>query len=278
MYCYHCKKEISNESKFCPYCGNKVETMNTGKDKEEKLLFISKGWPEKKKKMMMACAVILCVCGGVILLLTSELYGSLRTTFSVIGTLAILGGAAAFIGTKYMSNRYDTFNNGIFAIYSEHIEGADANTHKTFSVRYEDILEIGKTTIFANPILQIETRRVTYTVLTNELDNAYHIIEAKLDELERIPGTASKSGARMMRCRECGHEIGQSADVCPFCGARTRYGSREKKKNMTLITICIAMVFIVLGVVFLLSDNLIAGLGLLAGGFTGIFMSIRDAK
>jgi len=35
----------------------------------------------------------------------------------------------------------------------------------------------------------------------------------------------------LIKCSECGKEISSNAEVCPSCGALTRYGKRFRKKQ-----------------------------------------------
>jgi len=35
----------------------------------------------------------------------------------------------------------------------------------------------------------------------------------------------------LIECQECGKEISDKADACPKCGAPTKFGQKEKKKE-----------------------------------------------
>lgn len=67
----------------------------------------------------------------------------------------------------------------------------------------------------------------------------------------------------MIKCRECGKEISDRAEICPCCGAKTRYGieiSEQSRKNS----------YFFLNIVFLLAGGTMAYMG-----FTSIYDGMR---
>ena len=50
----------------------------------------------------------------------------------------------------------------------------------------------------------------------------------------------------MIKCRECGKEISNTAEKCPHCGCKTRYGKEQedKKGNGTMLYIGIGAIII----------------------------------
>lgn len=62
----------------------------------------------------------------------------------------------------------------------------------------------------------------------------------------------------LIRCRECGREISSTAEMCPQCGARTRYGrtvAESKQVSSTATTyIVIASIVSIIGVILIISS------------------------
>ncbi len=50
----------------------------------------------------------------------------------------------------------------------------------------------------------------------------------------------------LIKCKECGKEISTMADVCPHCGATTRYGKtlKDSKNNNNMLYIGLAVALV----------------------------------
>ena len=108
-------------------------------------------------------------------------YASGRGLFVVIGLFACVAGMIVSTTAKndYTSEAY-------LKIYENHIEGKQLNPRKEFSISIADVYSV-KTVDFAmNEFLVIKTAREQYTVLVSDPQKAQGIINAKLDELEKI--------------------------------------------------------------------------------------------
>lgn len=57
----------------------------------------------------------------------------------------------------------------------------------------------------------------------------------------------------MIKCRECGREISDSAAVCPHCGRKTRSGIRAEGEKANSTMFFIALAVLVLGGIMLMS-------------------------
>lgn len=82
----------------------------------------------------------------------------------------------------------------------------------------------------------------------------------------------------MIRCRECGNEISEYAEKCPNCGVKTRYGKSQEEKKANGKMLLVYLTVIVFGVYLLSQGTIPFGVGLLAGGITGIVLSLRNVN
>lgn len=57
----------------------------------------------------------------------------------------------------------------------------------------------------------------------------------------------------MIKCRECGAEISSRAEMCPHCGAKTRFGIQEGEKKEISMTQIILLIVSLIGTVLFFS-------------------------
>ncbi len=57
----------------------------------------------------------------------------------------------------------------------------------------------------------------------------------------------------MIKCRECGKEISSRAEVCPNCGAKTRYGVQSSEGKVAGWILIIGIILGLLGIFLLFS-------------------------
>lgn len=280
MFCRNCGANISDGAAFCGSCGSPQGKSNTGrsvyenKTVNEDLLFQSIGAPKKRKQWLMVSGIILIVAGGLLLVITlAYLYGKAKMTFSIFGIASILFGIMVLIVIKF-----DFTNKCEFKIYSGHVEGIQTFPRKQFSLSYQEILSVRKESLFGNDLLFLETRDTTYSALTNQVNEAYAIISHKLDNLERdVIDTVNGQNEERLKCRECGHPISKSAEVCPNCGAKTRYGDLVKKKEANKWELYIELILFGVGI-FIVSSNLELGLALIVGAIVGLVCTLRKVN
>lgn len=48
----------------------------------------------------------------------------------------------------------------------------------------------------------------------------------------------------LITCHECGHEISDTAKVCPSCGCKTLHSKTTKRKRMRVAIICFFLIFV----------------------------------
>ncbi|MGN0398995.1 MAG: zinc ribbon domain-containing protein [Blautia sp.] len=175
-------------------------------------------------------------------------------------------------------NKFDFANKSELRIYSGHVEGAQVSPRRSFSLTYQEILSIRKESMFGNDFLFLETRAATYSVLTNQVNDAYEIISHKLDELEKVVViTPNGKNEEILKCRECGYPISKSTEVCPHCGAKTRYGDHLKKKEANKWEIYIELIFLGAGV-FIVFSNFQIGVALIVGAIVGLFYTLKKVN
>lgn len=136
----------------------------------EQLLFQSEGNPAKRKKGVNFCAGVLVICGAVLILLFLAAGGYIKPLLWMGLIVIALGAVFYFIGAS------DSGNKAKLYIYEQHVEGVQASPYKTFNLRYQSIDDVQKLKMFSNEMLLLQSKRETYTVLTNDVDTAYRII------------------------------------------------------------------------------------------------------
>lgn len=82
----------------------------------------------------------------------------------------------------------------------------------------------------------------------------------------------------MIKCRECGNEISEYAEKCPNCGVKTRYGKTEEEKKLNGKMLLVYLLVVIIGVYLLSQRNIPLGVGLIAGGITGIVLAMCNAN
>lgn len=150
----------------------------------EELLFESKGSPRKRQRLMMALCVVVMVGGLVLIMGSLALPARARGKIAITGAAALLAGLLMFALGKYVF--WDSEEDARLAVYSDHIEGAEVSPYREFSVSYQDIMRVEKLSSLSIEMLQIQTEKKVYTVLVNDPERAYDLINEKLDELEKI--------------------------------------------------------------------------------------------
>lgn len=141
----------------------------------EELIFKSEGNPPKRKQMMDLCSRTIIVCGVILCCLGMMVWGELRSFCFIAG--AVFAGAGIIM---HLVNSNSSANKAKLYLYEKHIEGVQISPYKEFSVLYTDITEIQKVVFFSNPMLLIQSGKDVYTVLTNDVENAYKIVCDKI--------------------------------------------------------------------------------------------------
>ena len=82
----------------------------------------------------------------------------------------------------------------------------------------------------------------------------------------------------LIKCKECGKEISDTAERCPNCGCVTKHGQEQKEGKNFLVLYAIDFLEISVGAFLLMKGNLSFGLMLLALGVIGVFSTNKQAK
>ena len=117
MFCSKCGKEVASGAKFCPACGNKLESKSdpvqpslaqrssTPKEKAveekgaQKVLYTSKGYPERYYKRSRVTSLLSIVAGVALMILSQAHYHSSAMSIYSGGQLVhsgTLGGGSMF--------------------------------------------------------------------------------------------------------------------------------------------------------------------------------------
>lgn len=82
----------------------------------------------------------------------------------------------------------------------------------------------------------------------------------------------------LIKCKECGKEISETAERCPSCGCVTNHGEEQKNAKMFLLLYVVDFLELGAGVFFLLKGDWIAGAVWLAIGGIGVFSTNKQTK
>ncbi len=143
----------------------------------DNLLFESKGAPAKRKKTIRNCSIGAIICGILLLLICQKIAEGL----ALWGAIAIIAG---IIGLIFCNN--DFADKSYLQIYDDRVTGRQLSPDSVFELKYDQIYNVKKANLISNEFLVIEGKTESYSVLVNDLDAAYRIINNKLDELEKI--------------------------------------------------------------------------------------------
>lgn len=170
MKCKFCGQKLPASSKFCFQCGKQQPFDEQVEMKSERLLFKSEGNPVKRMKVLYICSVILIVC-GIILMICAYQLG--RRTQNIMW----MGIGAIVLGVLFLAvTSFNSANKARLYIFDNHIEGVQVTPLKTFYLKYEDIRDIQKNSVFGCDMITFRDSRDTYVVFTNELNIAYNIL------------------------------------------------------------------------------------------------------
>lgn len=149
------------------------------------LLFNSEGTPRKRQAALKTCAKAEIICGAVALLLAvaagNYMPDSVASLFLVIGVVALVLGIVIMMSTKN-----DYTEETCFSIYDDHIEGVIPKPYKKFSCVWKEVRDVRKIKMMGNEMIALEVGREILIVPINDVEQAYNIIEKKLQEMERI--------------------------------------------------------------------------------------------
>ena len=82
----------------------------------------------------------------------------------------------------------------------------------------------------------------------------------------------------LVKCRECGKEISDTAERCPNCGCVTHHGQEQKEAKSFLTLYAIDFLEIGVGAFLLMKGNVSFGVMLLVLGVIGVFSTNKQAK
>lgn len=147
------------------------------------LLFESKGANKKRSKVLKSCGGIIISCGVIFLMIgiIAPSCVNYDTTLVFTGIIAVLLG----VGIMRMPS-HDYTKDAYLRVYSDHVEGKQIAPKEQFSLKYTEIFYVSRMEVFANEFLVIKSGKKQYSVLVDDVNTAYEIINEKLDELERI--------------------------------------------------------------------------------------------
>lgn len=154
--------------------------MEQGKSK---LRYESYGIPEKQKNLVKKLAIVILLCGIFLIVIASKLYGSMEETYRWIGIAATAGGLLLRCFPTMFMKKYE---NAMLKVYEDKVEGMSFAPDDYFTLKYEEIYDVKKTSLAGWNMLVIESERNRYVAVVEDADTAYFIINKKLDELEKV--------------------------------------------------------------------------------------------
>lgn len=155
----------------------------------ENLLFQSSGMPAKQKKFLQLCGILLIICGLILLVIAqikeSSWYGYSYYLFDEDGRtlLSLLGGLGCVFGVAgLLYIQFDSFNKAQLLMYDSCVMGVQPTPLQKFSLSYDEITNVEQVTVIKTDMLIIRTSITTYTVPTDNLQQAYQVLCQKVAE------------------------------------------------------------------------------------------------
>ena len=149
----------------------------------ERLLYESCGTPAKRARLLRICGGVLIACGVAIMMLGMAAPSYVDSK----GMIISMGIAAIGIGIAICAMpSFDFASNAYLRLYESYVEGRQVGPSREFRLNYTEIYNVRKTSMMGNDFVVIETAHDTYAVLVNDQDQAFRIINRKLDELEKV--------------------------------------------------------------------------------------------
>lgn len=148
----------------------------------EKLLYESNGTPGKRAKLLRIFSGILIACGVLLMMLgaAAPSYVSGKEMILVMGFVFIGLG-----GLFWAMPSFDYASKAYLRLYENHVEGCQVGPKREFQLDYAQIYNVRKTSLVGNDFVVIETANDTFTVLVDDQEMAYWIIDQKFNELEK---------------------------------------------------------------------------------------------
>lgn len=149
----------------------------------ERLLYESGGTPAKRARLLRICGGVLIVCGMALMML-----GMAAPSYvDGKGMIIFMGIATIGIGiTVCALPMFDFASKAYLRLYESYVEGRQVGPTREFRLNYTEIYNVRKKSMMGNDFVVIEGAQDSYAVLVNDQDQAFRIINGKLDELEKV--------------------------------------------------------------------------------------------
>ena len=82
----------------------------------------------------------------------------------------------------------------------------------------------------------------------------------------------------LVKCKECGREISDTAERCPSCGCVTNHGQEQKEAKSFLVLYVLDFVTLGVGALLLLGGNWFIGLILAVSGLVGMYSTNKHVN
>lgn len=141
------------------------------------------------KKFLQLCGILLIICGLILLVIAqikeSSWYGYSYYLFDEDGRtlLSLLGGLGCVFGVAgLLYIQFDSSNKAQLLMYDSCVMGVQPTPLQKFSLSYDEITNVEQVTVIKTDMLIIRTSITTYTVPTDNLQQAYQVLCQKVAE------------------------------------------------------------------------------------------------